>query len=397
MIFSNKSVKGGKASMKRKGSFIKGLNEWLKMQRKGRLITAGFMLLVLVAFVDYVTGAELKISIFYLLPISLVAWFVNRRAGIILAVFSSVLEVMTDLMVGHPYSHSIIVYWNGAVQAGFFAIIVLILSALRNEYEKTLKINGELREALAHLRITKDELERSTQDLARSNAELEKFAFVVAHDLKGPLITAGGYMQRFQHLYKDKFDKEANGLIGHALDGVKRMERLIHALLSYARAGAKQKNLKPTNFNDVVERAVADLQMEIEKSAVKVFHDQLPTLLADEIQITQLFQNLIGNGIKFHRGDSPHIYISAERQEKGWVFSIRDNGIGIDRRDINRIFDIYERLHPIEEYKGHGIGLAICKKIAENHSGRIWVESELGKGSTFFFALPHSPLQSSSG
>jgi signal transduction histidine kinase len=383
--------------MERKGNFIKGLNECLKRQRKGRLITAGFMLSVLVALVDYVTGAELKISIFYLLPISLMAWFVNRRVGIILAVFSSVLEVVTDLMVGHPFSHSIIVYWNGAVQAGFFVIIVLTLSALRSEYEKTLKINRELREALAQLRVTKDELERSTQDLARSNAELETFATVVAHDLKGPLITAGGYIRRFQRRYKDKFDKEANRLIGHALDGMTRMETLIHALLSYARAGAKPKNLKPTNFNDLVERAVADLQMEIEKSAAKVSHDQLPTLLADEIQITQLFQNLIVNGIKFHRGDFPSIHISAEQQEKEWVFSLRDNGIGIDRKDINRIFDVYERLHPMEEYKGHGIGLAICKKIVENHGGRIWVESELGKGSTFFFVLPHSPLLSSSG
>jgi light-regulated signal transduction histidine kinase (bacteriophytochrome) len=355
------------------------------------------MLSILVAIVDYVTGAELKISIFYLLPISLMAWYVNRRMGVILAIVSSALEVMTDLMVGHPYSHSIIVYWNGAVQASFFTIIVLILSALRSEYDNTLKINAELQEALDQLRVNKDKLERSTQDLARSNAELEKFAFVVAHDLKGPLITAGGYMQRLQHRYKDKFDKEANGLIGHALDGVTRMERLIHALLSYARAGVKPKNLKPTNFNDLVERAVADLQMEIEKSAAKVSHDQLPTLLADEIQIAQLFQNLIGNGIKFHREDFPYVHISAEQQEKEWVFCVHDNGIGIDQEDISRIFDIYERLHASQEYQGTGIGLAICKKIVENHGGRIWVESELGKGSAFFFALPHSPLQSSSG
>jgi signal transduction histidine kinase len=378
--------------MKRKGNFIKGLTECLKRQRKERLIIAGFMLSLLVALVDYVTGAELKISIFYLLPISLGAWFVNRRVGIILAVFSSVLEVMTDLMVGHPYSHSIVVYWNDAVQGGFFVIIVLTLSALRTEYEKTLKINGELHEALAQLRVTKDELERSTQNLAQSNAELETFATVVAHDLKGPLITAGGYIRRFQRRYKDKFDQEAHRLIGRALDGMTRMETLIHALLSYARAGAKPKNLKPINFNDLVERATADLQMEIEKSAAKVSHDQLPTLLADEIQITQLFQNLIGNGIKFHGGNIPSLHISAKRHEKEWVFSIHDNGIGIDREDLNRIFDVYERLHPIEEYKGQGIGLAICKKIAENHGGRIWVESELGKGSTFFFALPYPPL-----
>jgi signal transduction histidine kinase len=390
MIFSNKKVEGRKASMKRKGNFIKGVNAFLKKQRKEWLITIGFTLSVLVAIVDYVTGAELKISIFYLLPISLIAWFVNRKMGVILAIVSSGLEVMADLMVGHPYSHSIIVYWNGAVQAGFFVIIVLILSALRSEYENTLKINAELQEALTQLRVIKDKLERSTQDLTRSNAELEKFAFVVAHDLKGPLITAGAYIQRFKHRYKDKFDKEANRFIGHALDGITRMEGLIHVLLSYARVGSKPKNLRLTDINNIIEAAIADLQAEIEKSVARVTYDRLPTLFVDEIQIAQVFQNLIRNGIKFHRGNFPSIHISAEPKEKEWVFSIRDNGIGIDREDISRIFDIYERLHSSQEYPGTGIGLAICKKIVENHGGRIWVKSELGKGSTFFFSLPHS-------
>jgi signal transduction histidine kinase len=383
--------------MKREANLIRGLNERLKRQRKEWLIAVGFMGSILVATVDYVTGAELKISIFYLLPISLIAWFVNRRMGVVSAIVSSVLEVMTDLMVGHVYSHSIIVYWNGTVQAGFFVIIVLILSALRREYENTLKINAELQNALAQLRVTKDQLERSTQDLIRSNAELEKFAFVVAHDLKGPLITAGGYIRRFRRRFKDKFDEEGSRLIGYALDGITRMERLIYALLSYARVGSKPKNLELSDINNIIECAIADLQAEIEKNAAKVTHERLPALFVDEIQISQVFQNLIGNGVKFHREDSPHIHISAEQQEKEWIFSIRDNGMGIAQEDIKRIFDIYERLHSSREYQGNGIGLAICKKIVENHGGRIWVESELGKGSTFFFSLPHSLLIPSRG
>jgi light-regulated signal transduction histidine kinase (bacteriophytochrome) len=273
---------------------------------------------------------------------------------------------------------------------GFFFTIVFILSALKIEYGKIVKLNIDLQDTLSDLKKTKDQLERKSQDLTRSNAELEQFAYVAAHDLKQPLIVAGGYINRLRRLCKDKLDPDADTSIKYALDAITRMEALINALLAYARVGTKARDLKLADCNDIVECATTNLQVEIEKNRAIVTHDQLPTLLADHIQIIQLFQNLIGNGIKFRRKEPPRVHISAEHKEKEWVISICDNGMGIDPKHSTSIFDIFQRLHDSSKYPGNGIGLATCKKIVENHGGRIWVESAPGKGSTFKFAIPIS-------
>ena len=371
-------------------NFFADANGYLNRRSNPFLITLGFILVLLVGVVDYITGTELNISIFYLLPISLATWFMNRRVGVLLSVFSSAVGVTTDFIVGHPYSHPIIVYWNNVIQMGFFIIIVFVLSALRIEYEKIVKLNIDLQDTLSDLKKTQDELERRSKDLARSNAELEQFAYVAAHDLKQPLIVAGGYINRLRRLYKDKPDPDVDTSIGCALDAINRMEALINALLTYARVGTKARDLKLADCNDIVECAATNLQVEIEKSCAIVTHDQLPTLLVDHIQIIQLFQNLIGNSIKFRREEPPRVHISAEHKEKEWIISICDNGIGIDPKHSTSIFDFFQRLHDSSKYPGNGIGLATCKKIVENHGGRIWVESTPGKGSTFKFAIPIS-------
>jgi signal transduction histidine kinase len=371
-----------------KRSLLGELNEALIRQSKAFLITSGFTLVLLVGVIDYATGAELSVSILYLIPISLSVLFVNRRIGVFLSVFSSAVGLTTDFMVGHPYSHPIIVYWNNAIQVSFFLIIVFILSALKRDYQKTVKLNIDLQDTLSDLKKTQDELEQRSQDLARSNAELEQFASVAAHDLKQPLIVAGGYINRLRRLCKDKLDPDADTSIRHALDAINRMEALINALLAYARVGRKTGDLMLADCNDIVECSTTNLQVEIEKNCAIVTHDLLPILLADHIQIIQLFQNLIGNSIKFRREEPPRVHISAEHKEKEWVISIRDNGIGIDPEYSTAIFDIFQRLHDSSKYPGNGIGLATCKKIVENHGGRIWVESTPGKGSTFKFAIP---------
>jgi signal transduction histidine kinase len=363
------------------------VKEYLAHRSKAFIITSGFTLVLLLGVVDYVTGAELSVSILYLIPISLSTLFANRRLGVFVSVFSSAVGLTTDLMVGHPYSHPLIIYWNNAIQMGFFLIIAFILSALKMEYEKAVKLNIDLQNTLSNLKKTQEELEWKSQDLARSNAELEQFAYVAAHDLRQPLIVAGGYINRLGRLCKDKLDPDANTSIGHALDAMTRMEALINALLAYARVGAKAGDLKLSDCNAMVEIAINNLQMEIEKNYAIVTHDQLPTLLADHIQIIQLFQNLISNAIKFRGEEPPHVHISAEHKEDEWVISICDNGIGIDPKHFTSIFDIFQRLHNSSEYPGNGIGLAICKKIVEKHGGRIWVESIPGKGSTFKFAI----------
>jgi signal transduction histidine kinase len=374
--------------MGKRRDFFRNMQGWLGKQSKPFLITLALILVLLVGVADFVTGTELRISIFYLLPISLAAWFINRRTGIFLSIISSAVELTTDLMAGHTYSYPMIVYWNNGAQLGFFLIIVFILSELKIEYEKIVKLNVDLQDAFVELKRMQDELERKAQDLVRSNTELEQFAYVAAHDLRQPLVVAGGYINRLRRIYKDKLDPDADRFIRYTSGAITRMEALINVLLAYARVGTKAKDLKLIDYNDIVECATTNLQVEIEKSRAIVTHDQLPGVLADDIQMIQLFQNLIGNSIRFRRDESPRVHVSSELKEKEWIFSVCDNGIGIDPKHLNCIFDIFQRVHSSSEHPGNGIGLAVCKKIVENHGGRIWVESTPGKGSTFKFTIP---------
>ncbi len=368
--------------------FLTRTGGYFDQRPKPLLIILGLAIVFLVGVADYLTGAELRISIFYLIPIVLITWSLNRRAGVSFAILSSCVELMTDLATGYRYSHSAIVYWNNAVQLGFYIIIAFILSALKRRYEETAKLNSDLECTLSDLRKARDSLERKSLDLARSNAELEQFAYVAAHDLKQPLTVAGGHINRLRRLSGDKPDPDAETSIGYALDAITRMEALITGLLAYARVGTKARDLERVDCNVVVESATANLQVEIEKSRAVVTHDRLPTLVADRIQVIQLFQNLIGNGIKFRREERPRVHISAEQKEREWVISVRDNGIGIDANRSASIFKLFQRLHDSSKYPGNGIGLATCKKIVENHEGRIWVESSPGNGSTFRFSIP---------
>ena len=187
---------------------------------------------------------------------------------------------------------------------------------------------------------------------------------------------------------KGRLDANADEFIAYAVDGANRMQRLINDLLAYSRVGTRGKEFEPTDCTAVFDQALANLKVAIEESGAVVTRDPLPTVMADKLQIGQLFQNLIGNAIKYHGDEPPRVHVSAEQKGNEWVFSVRDNGIGIDPQYAERIFVIFQRLHTREEYPGTGIGLAICKKIVERHGGRIWVESQLGSGATFYFTIP---------
>jgi light-regulated signal transduction histidine kinase (bacteriophytochrome) len=232
------------------------------------------------------------------------------------------------------------------------------------------------------------ELAERVEELARSNAELERFAYVASHDLKEPLRMVTSYTRLLARRYKGKLDADAEDFINFAIDGAARMEQLIQDLLVYSRVGIRDLFVKPTDCEVVLGQALGNLQAAIEESDAAVTHDTLPVVKGDATQLVQIFQNLIGNAIKFHGEKPPRIHISAEDKENEWVFSVQDNGIGIDPQYRERIFVIFQRLHSREEYPGNGIGLAICKKILENHAGRIWLSSQPGKGSTFYFSLP---------
>lgn len=240
-------------------------------------------------------------------------------------------------------------------------------------------------------------LERETrqrQELSRSNAELQQFAYIASHDLQEPLRMVTSYLQLLERRYHDRLDQNANDFIAYAVDGAARMKTLINDLLAYSRVGTRGKPFEPTRCEAVVAQVVENLKVSIEENQATVRWGALPEILADSTQLTQLFQNLISNAIKFHGEAPPIVEIRAERQSEQWLFRVRDNGIGIDPQYADRIFVIFQRLHNRTDYPGTGIGLAICKKIVERHGGTIWLESKPGQGSTFCFTIPDKEKRS---
>jgi PAS domain S-box-containing protein len=245
----------------------------------------------------------------------------------------------------------------------------------RKKYEKALEV--------AH-----DKLESKVQELKRSNQDLERFAYVSSHDLQEPLRMVILYSQLLDKRYKDKLDNDANEFIEFIVDGAQHMRQLIDDLLAYSRVTNKANKFENVDMEILLKNVIANLSITIEENSVNITHDPLPTIFADPVQMGQIFQNLITNSIKFHGSHPPKVHISAKKGDKEWIFSVKDNGIGIDPKHQNQIFEIFKRLHTKKEYVGSGIGLSIVKKIIIHHGGRVWVESNLGKGSTFYFTIP---------
>ncbi|RUW71880.1 ATP-binding protein, partial [Mesorhizobium sp. M1E.F.Ca.ET.063.01.1.1] len=240
------------------------------------------------------------------------------------------------------------------------------------------------------------ELDLRASELARSNIELERFAYVASHDLQEPLRMVASYTQLLGRRYKGRLDADADEFIHFAVDGAARMQALINDLLVYSRVSTQGSAFEAIDCNLVVERALTNLKAALIESGAIIRKSELPKIDADRFQLVQLFQNLIGNAIKFRGERVPEIDIAARRDSGEWLFSIADNGIGIDAKYIEQLFAVFKRLHTRAEYPGTGIGLAICKKVVERHGGRIWVESEVNHGSTFFFTLPCRDIEDTS-
>ncbi|MFL5351537.1 PAS domain-containing protein [Archangium sp.] len=234
-------------------------------------------------------------------------------------------------------------------------------------------------------------LQEHARELARSNEELQQFAYVASHDLQEPLRMVASYTQLLARRYQGRLDADADEFIRYAVDGVNRMQRLIQDLLAYSRVGTRGHEFKPLASGQALDKALANLKTLVDESGATLIQGKLPQVMVDETQLVQLFQNLVGNALKFRGSSPPRVLVEAERQGNEWRFTVEDNGIGIEPQYYERIFVIFQRLHGKEEYPGTGIGLAICKKIVERHGGRIGLDSQPGQGTTFWFTLPAIP------
>jgi PAS domain S-box-containing protein len=252
------------------------------------------------------------------------------------------------------------------------------------------RVTGVLSSArdITELQRAEAEKDRIAADLKRSNKELEQFAYVASHDLQEPLRMVSSYVQLLAQRYEGQLDDKAHKYIHYAVDGALRMQQLIEDLLTYSRAGTRGGPLEPTDSRSALDEAVRSLGKMIEESGAVITHAELPLVRANAPQLAQVFQNLLSNAIKFHGEAPPHAHVSAEDKGREWVFSVKDNGIGIDPQYKDRVFVIFQRLHTRQEYPGTGIGLAVCQRIVERHDGRVWFESAPGKGSTFCFSIP---------
>lgn len=253
-----------------------------------------------------------------------------------------------------------------------------------------MRVNEQLAQDIVERKRVQQELARKLEELARSNADLEQFAYVASHDLQEPLRMVASYTQLLERRYRGKLDRDADEFIGFAVDGARRMQQLIEDLLSYSRLTTRGQALVCTESKAACNAAVRNLQESIKDSSAVVRVGPLPAVLADAGQLTVLFQNLIGNALKYRDQRRPEIHVDARLQGQEWIFSVEDNGIGIEPQYFERIFQMFQRLHSRQDYPGTGIGLASCKKIVERHGGRIWLKSEPGNGSTFFFTIPRA-------
>jgi PAS domain S-box-containing protein len=264
--------------------------------------------------------------------------------------------------------------------------IEIMLSPLENA--DGILVTAAIRDITARKRA-EEHLVKTAEELKRSNVELQQFGYVASHDLQEPLRMVASYTQLLAKRYKGRLDADADEFIAYAVDGCNRMQGLIQDLLAYSRTGTNGKALREVSSENVLKEALANLRATIGESGAIVTHDSLPAMTTDDTQLVQVFQNLVGNAIKYRSTAVPQVHVSATRNGGNeWIFSVRDNGLGIAPEYFERIFIIFQRLHGRQEFEGTGIGLAICKKIVERLGGRIWVESQLEKGSTFYFALP---------
>ncbi|MDD5435845.1 MAG: ATP-binding protein [Nitrospira sp.] len=352
----------------------------IKETKINQAVIFGIILTIGIFILDLLTPLGVAAAIPYIAVILLSFRFPERRHILIAGVIVSILTVLGFFLSPSGERLSIVIANRFLALFSIWAGVIFV-----SRYRSSIEVINESRESL---RKEKETVQLYAEELKRSNAELEQFAYVASHDLQEPLRMVASFTQLLAKRYKDKLDADAHEFISFAVDGANRMQRLINDLLSYSRIETRGKPFGETDFEEILGHARINLQIAIERSSTLITNDSLPVVSADTTQMLRLIQNLIDNAIKFSGDKPPSIHISAEKRDNEYLFSVKDNGIGIDPQFKERIFVIFQRLHSKEEYPGTGIGLAICKRIVERHKGRIWIESEPGNGSVFYFTLP---------
>jgi light-regulated signal transduction histidine kinase (bacteriophytochrome) len=260
---------------------------------------------------------------------------------------------------------------------------------MKQRTDRLTNINKILNVEIGDYEKAEIKLENLIEKLKNSNKELEQFAYVASHDLREPLRMITSFLELLKMRYENDLDGEANEFIDYAVDGAQRMDVMIKDLLDYSRISSQERKFEYLKSEEILNTVLINLKSTIKDNSVNIIHDPLPLIYANNQQMVQLFQNLIGNAIKYRGKENPEIQISYEDVDDEYIFSIKDNGIGIDEKHLKKIFNIFHRLHTSEEYEGTGIGLAISEKILEKHRGKIWAESETGKGTIFHFTIPN--------
>ena len=322
-----------------------------------------------------------------------------RQRRLVIFVFSVVLVAGYMLGTAIAFDRGIVrplhKLHQGTAVIGSGRLDYKVGTPVKDEIGQLSRAFDDMTDRLQKLTVSRDELtaeierrKRVEAELARSNKELEMFAYVASHDLQEPLRAVAGFVELLRQRYTGKLDGKADEYINFAVDGSKRMQTLINGLLEYSRVSSRGITFGVVASEAALAAAATNLRLAIEESQAVLTHDPLPEVSGDSSQIARLLQNLLGNALKFRGPTPPRIHIGAEQHGAEWQFSIRDNGIGIDQKFFDRIFIIFQRLHTHQQYAGTGLGLAICKRIVEHHGGRIWVESEPDHGTTFYFTLP---------
>ncbi len=334
----------------------------------------------------------------FTIPIMMSSFLLDSYSSFVIAGFVGVLlNIITIRLTSLPFSAYLV--------TGFFAVALvawLAARSLERAIHELQVTNRKLTERTAELESTntllnQENIERKrvemvlgekARSLTRTNAELQQFAYVATHDLREPLRKVRTYAELLERRYQGKLDQKADKYIHYVTTGAMQMHLLITDLLSYLGVGEKELRRQAIDMNHIVKKVLIDLELLVAENAAVITNDVLPTVQADPSQMVSLFRNLLSNAIKFRRNDPPEIRIQVERQPDEWLFLVTDNGIGIEATYAERVFVIFQRLHTKERYPGTGVGLAICKKVVENHNGRIWFHSVPGQGTTFYFTLP---------